>query len=493
MTTPRRPCPPAPGPLEDYCRAFDPLWRSYAQRNGFRRYVEGLLLPRDRNKTLTALAGAEPVVGAQGAAVQRLQYFLSEARWEAERINARRLELLASDPATRPHDGGVLVIDETGDRKWGTKTAHVGRQYLGRIGKVDSGIVAVTSLWADERLYFPLEVEPYTPAAHFPKGKRDPAFRTKPEIAGELIREAEGAGVPFRAAVADSLYGENRALVGDLMERQTPFVLGLRAHESHWAPAEEARTADKAARALGWKSETDPGAWQRLIRRFRDGREEVWWAAELVFAGFGPERARRAFVATTDPAKLPERSTGYASTNLPAPESERANESPFAPADLAELVRLYGLRVWVEESYKQVKNELGWADFAVRSDRAIRRHWTLLLCAFSFCWRAYRERGSDVDEVLGGPPRPPPETAAAGPEAGRTSPPEASSSGRGENRRGASSARDRLARARGRRRSAPLAVRPPRRAELAPAMACAPALVARVVHRAPAPGATSPH
>jgi hypothetical protein len=56
---------------------------------------------------------------------------------------------------------------------------------------------------------------------------------------------------------------------------------------------------------------------------------------------------------------------------------------------LAEVVRLYGLRNWVEQGYKQVKGELGWADFQVRSDRAIRRHWTLVCCAFSFRWQAF--------------------------------------------------------------------------------------------------------
>jgi hypothetical protein len=55
-------------------------------------------------------------------------------------------------------------------------------------------------------------------------------------------------------------------------------------------------------------------------------------------------------------------------------------------ADLAEVVRLYGLRTWVEQGYKQVKDELGWADFQVRSAEAIRRHQTLVNCAFSFCW-----------------------------------------------------------------------------------------------------------
>ena len=56
--TSRRPCPPAPGPLEDYAAEFDGLFRSLAQRHGFRDYLQGLLLPRNRNKTLTGLAGA---------------------------------------------------------------------------------------------------------------------------------------------------------------------------------------------------------------------------------------------------------------------------------------------------------------------------------------------------------------------------------------------------------------------------------------------------
>src|SRR5439155_24925704 len=120
---------------------------------GVREYLTRLVLPRERNKTLTALAGAEPVVGAGAAAVQRLQFFLSEAHWDAEAVNARRLELLAADAATAPHPGGVLVVDDSGDRKDGHATAHVARQYLGSVGKTDNGIVAVSTLWADERIY----------------------------------------------------------------------------------------------------------------------------------------------------------------------------------------------------------------------------------------------------------------------------------------------------------------------------------------------------
>ncbi len=387
--TRRRPCPPAPGPLEAYAAAFDPLFATLAQRRSFREYLQGLLLPRDRNKTLTALAGAEPVVGAQAAAVQRLQWFLSEAPWDAEAINARRVARLLGDPATAPHAAGALVIDDTGDRKKGHHTAHVGRQYLGSVGKLDVGIVAVTSLWADERVFYPLHVRPYTPARRLPKGLQDPAFRTKPQLAIELVAAARAAGVGFRAVVADSAYGDNLAFAEALDEAGVPFVLALKPAKGIWAPFEGQRTPEEVARALPWGGPRRPGPWAPVVRRFRDGHAETWWAAELEFAGYGPDQTWRALAATPDPARLPPRSTWYLTTNLPRPGSPRAAGSPAAPAELTEVVRLYGLRTWVEQGYRQVKGELGWADFQVRTDRAIRRHWHLVGCAFAFCWRAW--------------------------------------------------------------------------------------------------------
>ncbi len=144
--TARRPGAAAPGPLEAYALQFDDLFGVLAQRESFRAYLQGLLLPRDRNKTLTGLAGTEPVVGAQAAPVQRLQFFLSESSWDAAVVNRRRLETLWTQDELRPHAEGVLIVDDSGDRKAGSHTAHVGRQYLGSIGKIDNGIVAVTTV-----------------------------------------------------------------------------------------------------------------------------------------------------------------------------------------------------------------------------------------------------------------------------------------------------------------------------------------------------------
>ncbi len=91
-------------------------------------------------------------------------------------------------------------MDEHGDRKWGKYTARVG------------------SLWSDEEVYYPLEVEPYTPAHRFGGGKSDLEFRTKLEIARQLVERSVEMGVGFRAVVADSFYGEDQRFKRSLGE-----------------------------------------------------------------------------------------------------------------------------------------------------------------------------------------------------------------------------------------------------------------------------------
>lgn len=403
--TQRQAVAPAPGPLEAYAQQFDALFSKRSQREAFRRYLAGLLLPAERNKTLTALANAEPIVGAQQPAVQALQWFLSESTWNAAAVTQRRVEVLRADPATAPDAAGVLVIDETGDRKWGTKTAHVGRQYLGSIGKVDNGVVSVSSLWADEQVYYPLAVEPFTPKQYFARGTADSAYRTKPQIALDLVRQAVAEGLPFRAVVADSFYGENDGFRSGLAQAGRGYVLALRPSHAWWAPVGTVNSLVEAAQTAAWAGPEAPGdsregeaeprssgppptGWQPVERPFRDGHRERWWALEVNVGPYGPQRYQRAVVATTDPATLPDLTTWYLVTNLPAPAANPPIAAALPLADLAEVVRLYSLRTWVEQSYKQVKGTLGWNTYQVRTDQAIRRHWALVCCAFSFCWWA---------------------------------------------------------------------------------------------------------
>src|SRR3989454_1176808 len=397
---------PAPEPLEAYVRHFDDLLGKSNQREGFRRYLEGLLLPSERHKTVTGLVNTEPVVGAQLPRAQQLQWFLSESTWDEREVQAERLTLLREDPATAPTADGVLVIDETGDRKDGHHTAHVGRQYLANLGKIDNGVVSVSSLWADERVYYPVDFEPYTPAHHFEKGKKDPQFRTKLKMAVELVCRAVQATIPFRAVVADSFYGEDRGVKRGLRELGVGYVLALKPSHEWWHPVRAIGSFQEAARAARWKSPDQPGRWVKVTRTFRDGSSQDWWALEVVTGPYGPTKKERVVIATTDPLTLPDLTTFYLATNLPAPGAPRAADSELAAASLEEVVRLYGLRMWVEQSYKQVKHTLGWSQYQVRSDQAIRRHWQLVCCAFSFCWYHVSHPSSRTTDELQQPSEP---------------------------------------------------------------------------------------
>ncbi len=246
-----------------------------------------------------------------------------------------------------------------------------------------------------------VDFEPYTPAHHFRRGgKNDPAFRTKLRIASELVEKAVGGGLPFRAVVADSFYGEDRGFERSLGDLGVAYALSLKRPHSWWHAPGTTGALWEAALAAGWEGAGEPGGWEKVARRFRDGRREDWWALEAEAGPYGTERAKRALVVTTDPARLPDLSTWYPTTNLPAPtSSERRAEGALAPASVSEVVRLYGLRMRVEQSHKRVKHALGWSDYRVRSDRAIRRHWQLACSAFSFCWWAYgRLPGDDAGQ-----------------------------------------------------------------------------------------------
>ena len=357
----------------------------------------GRCSPPSVTKPITALANTEPVAGAQRKEAQSLQWFLSESGWDPSEVNERRVELLLEEPATAPSEEGVLVIDEHGDRKWGKKTAHVGRQWLGNIGKTENGVVSVSSLWADERVYYPLEVEPYTPAHHFGGGKDDPEFRTKLEIAGLLVERSVAIGVGFRAVVADSFYGEDREFKRSLERSGVGYVLSLKKSHSWWHLEGTIGARWQAAQAARWQGAEEPGDWTKVVRIFRDGHRR----GVVGFGGGGrsrtarSERKGRSWSPRT-PATLP--GSGHLVPDdqpVPRPVPSAEIESDVDPASVAEVVRLYGLRMWVEQSYKQVKHVLGWSDYQVRSDLAIRRHWQLVCLAFSFCWWAYGRLPTD--------------------------------------------------------------------------------------------------
>jgi SRSO17 transposase len=219
----------------------------------------------------------------------------------------------------------------------------------------------------------PVGVKPYRPASRLPKGRQDPAFHTKPALAWQLIEEARAAGIPFRLVVADSVYGENADLEAKLFAAKIPYVMGLKPSHGTWQQVDDpanppAFTPAEAAARLPL------AAWERTVRFDSHGKELVRYVVELELGpSSGPTTGVRLIAATLDPKQLKPESTWYLVTSL-----------PFAEVSAEHVYEIYRLRDWIEHYDKPVKHELGWADYQMRPERAIVRHWQLVMLAFTF-------------------------------------------------------------------------------------------------------------
>ncbi len=386
MPTARKPTVPTTEAIDQFCAPFDDLFGRWEERQALRQYLIGLLLPREHNKTVVELAAIVP-----GANRQALHHFMHDAPWDAEALNRRRLQQWQAHPFLGPHAGGVLIVDETGDPKRGHRIVLAAQQYLGKLGHVANGVVAVTSHWADGSRHVPLGVKPYRPASRLPKGRKDPDFHTKPALAWELIDEARTAGIPFRLVVADSVYGESAELEAKLVAAKVLYIMGLRPSHGTWQFVDDpahppAFTPAEAVARLPLD------AWERTVRFDSHGKELVRYIAELELGmAYGPTTGIRLIAATLDPATLKPESTWYLTTSLALTE-----------VSAEQVYEIYRLRDWIEHFYKPVKHELGWADYQMRPERAIVRHWQLVMLAYTFSLLAGAVPSSLAETTAGG-------------------------------------------------------------------------------------------
>lgn len=102
--------------------------------------------------------------------------------------------------------------------------------------------------------------------------------------------------------MADSFYGEDEDFRRALSGFGVGYVLASKESHSWWHGEGTIGALLEATLAAGWKSaEEDPGEWRKVVRTFRDGRQETWWALEVEAGPYSPQKAHRALVVTTDP------------------------------------------------------------------------------------------------------------------------------------------------------------------------------------------------
>jgi SRSO17 transposase len=327
-------------------------------------YLRGLLAEVERKNGWT-LAETAGEAGPQG--MQRLLNFYA---WDADgvRDDVRDAVVVALADAER----GVLIADETGFVKKGTKSAGVARQYSGTAGRIENSQIGVFLAYASDRGRALIDRELYLPkewiadrdrcaAAGIPN---DAGFATKPELAQLMVERALAARIPFAWFTADEAYGQVGRLRLWLEEHDIAHVLAV--PKSQMVISMDLR--QRRARAV--IADVEPTAWQRLsCGDGAHGRRIYDWAAVDI-----------------RPLRRPDVGHWLLARRSVSDPTEIAYYICFGPAgtDLRELVRVAGSRWAIEESFQTAKNETGLDHYQVRRYEAWYRHITLSMAAAAF-------------------------------------------------------------------------------------------------------------
>jgi SRSO17 transposase len=264
-------------------------------------------------------------------------------------------------------DGGVLIFDETGQAKTGTKTAAVGRQYSGTMGRLENVIVAVYTTYATKRGHALIDRDLYVQAdwiadparmatAGFPQ---DHAFATKPALALAQAKRALAAGIRPQWATGDEVYGRSREL--------REFMEGAGIGSVFAAPVDHQLTTSggrmRADQALHL---VQPDGWdRRSCGAGAKGQRYYDWAW---IATDHPRRWLLIRRSITDPNEI-------AYFCAYAPEGH--------PCPLTDLVEIAGMRWKVEDDFQDSKSTVSLDQTQVRRYRAWKRHVTMAMAALA--------------------------------------------------------------------------------------------------------------
>jgi SRSO17 transposase len=330
-------------------------------------YLQGLLSAVQRKNGWQL---AEQIGDARPWRTQRV---LSHALWDEAAARDLCRDYVVEHLGSRD---GVLIVDETGFLKKGAHSAGVARQYSGTAGRIENAQIGVFLAYASGKGHALIDRELYLPREQWCEDAarraeaaipEEVAFATKPALAGRMIGRALDAGLCGAWVLGDEIYGSDRRLRMGLERREQPFVLAVRSHEKLWSVLGD-RLDQHAAADLA--KAVPAGDWQRLSAGPGTKGERIydWTRVRLTRLQEPPwEHWLLVRRSCQDPKDL-------------------AYYVVFGPADttLATLARVAGRRWAVEECFEVAKQEVGLADYEIRSWHGWYRHITLALLALAF-------------------------------------------------------------------------------------------------------------
>jgi SRSO17 transposase len=422
--------------LEEFVEELMSDLRRRDQRRWAQTYLRGLMLDGDRKSIEPMARRLEEIDGSKRDYEQSLQQLVNQSTWPAELVRNRLQRWVSARSAAQLHQqpGGsaaeiqrFLIVDETGYAKQGKNSVGVSRQYSGTLGKVASCQVAVTLQYASQPAaraqggeVFCVDTRLFLPEKEWCSDRKrmkgagvpdDVGYEPKWKMALTMLERAKANGLRGMV-LADALYGSVTEFRFSLEKQGWTYSVGVESTLSiidaaedlgevpPWSgkgrpPTRPSRVAAKVAGVSVKRWAMDRAADFRTVN-WREGSRGRRGKARKLSGRFAAWRIRPAHRLSDG-----RRPQGECWLLAEWPEGEDAPTKYFfsnlpAKASLRQLVRAAKGRWWVEQNYREMKEELGLDHFEGRSWVGWHHHMVLVMLAYAFIVAYRRQKRGDM-------------------------------------------------------------------------------------------------
>jgi SRSO17 transposase len=306
---------------------------------------------------------------------EAFQYFFSDARWNSDELNTKRLKVIENQRTTASTSSGVLVIDDTANPKPHARATEGARyQHCPTLGREEVCNVAVASAFSSSSKYFPINLKFYKPQDEFKYHKYDDAFKSKNDLAKELVLDALDKKINFKSVVIDSWYTSNDFLEF-LNDRGLNFVADLK-------PNRRVLFYHPAERRHCWIQQNEL---VKLVRSYYPHK------LKPVTVSY-PSGYERRFFSYSFMSRLKECSVKVKIILLFGDFCDEDSKSihllvtndlnSYVPS----IVSQYSLRWGIERIFKELKDLFYFDQYQVRHKRQIERYWMLCFVAWTLVY-----------------------------------------------------------------------------------------------------------
>ena len=359
------------GRIERFVNRYSKCIKTAPSREHMRSYISGQVGPMERKNV-------EAIALDAGIKPRTLQAFMEWLRWDEDAVASKNRDILRRDHFD---ENAIGVIDETSFMKKGNETVGVQRQYCGAAGKIANCVVSVNLAYvsgdfaalADTELYLPKETwceDRYKrEAAGIPE---DIVFRTKLEIAIDLLKRTRSDGVPLKYLTADELYGRSSTFRHSVAEMELTYVVEIPCDITGW-PASRLEKGKDACRVDELCKRGGP-KWQMYHVKNTEKGPLVWEVRATRFSvceNKQPSEPQWLMIARNMVTKEEKYFLSNAQENMP----------------VESLLHVAFKRWHVERLFQDAKGQIGMDHFEVRCYVALKRHMILSLTSLLFLMR----------------------------------------------------------------------------------------------------------